>query len=181
MTIYDKPDILDTLFNEDIELKKRGRYFWSLCPFHSERTPSFKVDPDRQNFYCFGCHVGGDTFSFIQQYHNLSFPDTLSYLGIEKNRKHIKPDPVQIRKRALRRIYEQWKHAYTLYLADLLRMTDKAAALCRDMEQVESMAEIYHKLSTWQYEFDLLMGNDEQAKLDLFKGVRNGKNNRRAA
>jgi DNA primase len=62
-------------------LKKRGRKHVGLCPFHSEKTPSFTVDEDKQLFHCFGCGVGGDVFSLLMEKENLAFPDALKYLA----------------------------------------------------------------------------------------------------
>ncbi len=79
-----KPDIETILRNEGIELKLKGKSLWGLCPFHSERTPSFKVDLERQSFYCFGCGSGGDVIAFIQKYKGLSFKESLRYLVSER-------------------------------------------------------------------------------------------------
>jgi len=62
-------------------LKRRGRKHVGLCPFHSEKTPSFTVDEEKQLFHCFGCGVGGDVFSLIMEKENLDFPETLKYLA----------------------------------------------------------------------------------------------------
>ena len=62
-------------------LKKRGRKHVGLCPFHSEKTPSFTVDEEKQLFHCFGCGVGGDVFSLIMEKENLSFPEALKHLA----------------------------------------------------------------------------------------------------
>lgn len=62
-------------------LKKRGRKHVGLCPFHSEKTPSFTVDEDKQLFHCFGCGVGGDVFSLVMEKENLSFPEALKHLA----------------------------------------------------------------------------------------------------
>jgi len=62
-------------------LKKRGQNYTGLCPFHKEKTPSFVVSPDKQIFHCFGCHAGGNVFSFISKIENLSFADSVRYLG----------------------------------------------------------------------------------------------------
>jgi DNA primase len=62
-------------------LKKRGRKHVGLCPFHTEKTPSFTVDEDKQLFHCFGCGVGGDVFSLIMEKESLPFPDALKYLA----------------------------------------------------------------------------------------------------
>ena len=62
-------------------LKRRGRKHVGLCPFHSEKTPSFTVDEEKQLFHCFGCGVGGDVFSLVMEKENLGFPEALKYLA----------------------------------------------------------------------------------------------------
>lgn len=62
-------------------LKKRGRKWVGLCPFHTEKTPSFTVDEDKQLYHCFGCGVGGDVFSLIMQKEGLTFPEALKSLA----------------------------------------------------------------------------------------------------
>jgi DNA primase len=62
-------------------LKRRGRKHVGLCPFHSEKTPSFTVDEEKQLFHCFGCGVGGDVFSLVMEKENLDFPEALKYLA----------------------------------------------------------------------------------------------------
>lgn len=62
-------------------LKKRGRKYVGLCPFHSEKDPSFTVDPEKQLFHCFGCGAGGDVFSLVMQKENLTFPEALKHLA----------------------------------------------------------------------------------------------------
>ena len=52
---------IDEVVGESVPLKRKGKYLWACCPFHNEKTPSFKVDTDSQMFYCFGCHKGGDS------------------------------------------------------------------------------------------------------------------------
>ena len=54
-----------SLISESVPLKKAGRKYRGLCPFHNEKTPSFYVDETKQLFYCFGCGAGGDTFKFV--------------------------------------------------------------------------------------------------------------------
>jgi DNA primase len=58
-------------------LKPRGNNYVGLCPFHSEKTPSFVVSPDKKIFHCFGCHAGGNVFSFIQRIENVNFPKSV--------------------------------------------------------------------------------------------------------
>jgi DNA primase len=62
-------------------LKKRGRKWVGLCPFHSEKDPSFTVDEDKQLFHCFGCGIGGDLFSLVMEKENLTFPEAIKYLA----------------------------------------------------------------------------------------------------
>lgn len=65
-------DIVDFI-SEYVQLKKRGKNFVGLCPFHSEKTPSFTVSEDKQIFHCFGCHAGGNVFKFLMDYEKISF------------------------------------------------------------------------------------------------------------
>jgi DNA primase len=62
-------------------LKRRGRKWVGLCPFHTEKTPSFTVDEDKQLYHCFGCGVGGDVFSLVMEKENLTFPEALRSLA----------------------------------------------------------------------------------------------------
>jgi DNA primase len=64
-----------------LPLKKAGGNFVALCPFHREKTPSFSVNPHKQIFYCFGCHKGGDVFTFIREYEGLSFIEAVRRLA----------------------------------------------------------------------------------------------------
>ena len=60
-----------------LNLQKDGQNFKALCPFHTEKTPSFKINPEKQIFHCFGCGKGGNVFTFIMEYEHLSFPEAL--------------------------------------------------------------------------------------------------------
>jgi len=69
------------LIGQTVALKKRGRDFVGLCPFHSEKTPSFKVDPAKQYFYCFGCKAAGNAIDFVIKRDRIEFIDALRQLG----------------------------------------------------------------------------------------------------
>ena len=69
------------LISQYISLKKSGQNYTGLCPFHEEKTPSFSVSPAKQVFHCFGCHAGGDTFSFIMKMEGQTFSQTVRYLA----------------------------------------------------------------------------------------------------
>lgn len=78
--IKSRVDIVE-LISEYVTLKKAGRNFLGLCPFHNEKTPSFTVNRERQMFYCFGCGEKGDVFAFLMRLNNASFPETLTLLA----------------------------------------------------------------------------------------------------
>lgn len=63
-----------------VELKPAGKYLKGLCPFHTEKTPSFFVMPDKDSFSCYGCNKFGDIFSFVQEIENLNFPEAMNFL-----------------------------------------------------------------------------------------------------
>jgi DNA primase len=76
---------LVVLVSENVVLKQRGREFWGCCPFHDERTPSFKVDSASGLYHCFGCGAGGDAYKFVMQTQNLEFIDAVRYLAQRAN------------------------------------------------------------------------------------------------
>jgi DNA primase len=82
--IRDANDIVD-LISEYLPLKKRGKNFLGLCPFHTEKDPSFTVTPDKQIFYCFGCGEGGNVISFLMKHEKLSFPEAVKLLAKRAN------------------------------------------------------------------------------------------------
>ncbi len=78
--VKSKIDIVEVI-GERVALKKAGRHFKGLCPFHSEKSPSFIVSSERQSFKCFGCQEGGDVISFLQKYDGYSFLEALEMLA----------------------------------------------------------------------------------------------------
>ncbi|MDD4549505.1 MAG: DNA primase [Syntrophomonadaceae bacterium] len=78
--IQDRLDIVD-IVSETVNLSRKGNRYWGLCPFHQEKTPSFSVTPDKNMFYCFGCHAGGDIFSFVMKRDGLDFKEALELLA----------------------------------------------------------------------------------------------------
>ena len=103
--IRERLDIIE-LVNGYTPLKKAGRSFKGLCPFHQEKTPSFVVFPDSQNFHCFGCGKGGDLFTFYMEIERVDFREALRELarraGVElENTPGIKPEQDERRERLL--------------------------------------------------------------------------------
>lgn len=78
--VLGRSDIVELISN-CIPLKRAGRNFKALCPFHQEKTPSFMVSPERQIFHCFGCQAGGNAISFLMRYEHLEFREAVEYLA----------------------------------------------------------------------------------------------------
>lgn len=78
--VRDNTNILDVV-GSYVSLKKKGKRYWACCPFHQEKTPSFSVSPEDGLYYCFGCHAGGDVFSFVEKMENLSFTEAVERLA----------------------------------------------------------------------------------------------------
>jgi DNA primase len=85
-------DIVEVV-SQYLPLKRSGRNFKALCPFHSEKTPSFTVSPDKQIFHCFGCGAGGDVLSFVMRKENMTFPEAVRYLARRANVQLPEADP----------------------------------------------------------------------------------------
>lgn len=82
--IKSKNDIVD-IISEYVTLKRSGRNFFGLCPFHKEKSPSFSVSPDKQIFHCFGCGVGGDVIHFISKIENINYKEAIELLATRAN------------------------------------------------------------------------------------------------
>ena len=78
--LISRTDLVD-LVSEYVPLNKKGRNYWGLCPFHSEKTPSFSVSADKQIFKCFGCGKGGGAINFVMELDNLPFRDAVAVLA----------------------------------------------------------------------------------------------------
>jgi DNA primase len=104
--VKNKVSVVDVV-GETVQLKKAGSTHKGLCPFHSEKTPSFVVTPARETWHCFGCGLGGDIFSFVMQRDSVSFPEALKVLaaraGIEIDERSRRDDA---RKARLRDVLE---------------------------------------------------------------------------
>ena len=82
--VKEQADIVQ-IISEVVDLKKSGASYLGLCPFHTEKTPSFSVHGGRQSFRCFGCGESGDVYTFLMKYHNIEFYDALKQLAQRYN------------------------------------------------------------------------------------------------
>jgi len=153
------------------ELKKKGRYLWALCPLpgHIEKTPSFKVDPERQTFHCFGCGAGGNVISFVMKYHGMGFKEALAYLSIEGDR--YRPSSREMRRRDLVRRFNEWVNDFYDERCVLLRTLHRAKLNKKTEEEVCCIAEFYHLESAWRHQIAVLLGNDDMAKVQMYREI----------
>lgn len=96
--VRDRNDIV-SLVGEYVHLTRKGNRYWGLCPFHSEKTPSFSVNPEKQFYYCFGCKATGTVFQFLMEKDRLSFPEAVAALARRANlplpREELTPEEEQ--------------------------------------------------------------------------------------
>ncbi|MBN2245279.1 MAG: DNA primase [Candidatus Aminicenantes bacterium] len=90
--------------SEYTTVRRRGNKYIGLCPFHSEKTPSFTIDEAKQLYHCFGCGAGGDIFTLVMEKENLTFPEAVRYLAEKYNipipeKKKYSPEKIQLEKR----------------------------------------------------------------------------------
>jgi DNA primase len=81
-TIKRRNDLGEVVIEHGIELKRRGKTYFGLCPFHEEKTASFGVNREAGLFHCFGCGVGGDVIGFVVRFHQISFREALERLAM---------------------------------------------------------------------------------------------------
>ncbi len=115
------------IISEYIPLKRAGRNFRALCPFHQEKTPSFMVSPDKGIFHCFGCSAGGNVFNFIMKYEGLEFPQAVRLLA-EKTEVKLPPTSMFTREeKDTRNLFQINEMACSWYQANLKREQGRLA------------------------------------------------------
>jgi len=119
--VRSRTDIVEVI-SEYVSLQRKGKNYLGLCPFHSEKTPSFTVTPEKQMFYCFGCNAGGNVFSFLMKRENWSFVESIQNLaaryGVSLPEKELSPREREENRR--RRRFEEIHELATNYFHDLL-------------------------------------------------------------
>ena len=126
--IRNSNDIVD-IISQYVNLKKSGRNFFGLCPFHNEKSPSFAVSPDKQIFHCFGCGVGGNVFHFVSKIENVGFKESVEMLANRANITLPTIDNEQDNKASYlkSRVYEINKQTAQFYHENLYKPTAKVA------------------------------------------------------
>lgn len=141
--IKSKIDIVD-LIAEHVDLKRAGQNYKGLCPFHSEKTPSFMVNPSKQIFHCFGCNKGGDVFTFLMDYERMSFQEALSYLadkaGLKIEQYKDSPGINKGLKESLFAMHKEASDFFTACLRDSERASSYVAGRGLHMETAKKFA-----------------------------------------
>jgi hypothetical protein len=166
-------DLLSVAESAGVDLHKRGCRHCGLCPFHTEKTPSFFIFPDNR-FKCFGCGESGDCIDFVMKLHGLSFPDALKHLGIEQG--PMTPEirrNIERRKQQAARIkrFRDWEQRYCWYVSDLWFQTKRLMANGIPPGDLELYAPLFHMLPIWRNQIDVLVHGTDQEKFKLFEDV----------
>ena len=170
-------DIVE-LIGQYVQLKKAGQNHVGLCPFHSEKDPSFTVSPAKQMFHCFGCKKGGDIFAFWMEYHKVPFPQALQDLA---SRYHVtllerEWTPSQKRKKELKELLLKINHTAAEYFHHLLMGTKKGEPGRKYLEKraISKDMTLEFKLGYAQDEWDGLTKFLRGKKVDLEKADQAG-------
>lgn len=119
--VRNRNDMVEVV-SQYVKLKKSGKRFKGLCPFHPEKRPSFMVDSQKQLFHCFGCEAGGDIYTFLMKIENIDFPEALQILADRAGytlRRDKSGIPTSERKRIKERLYKLHKLAKEFYVKNL--------------------------------------------------------------
>lgn len=115
---------LVSLVNERVVLTQKGRLFWGCCPFHDEKTPSFKIDPDLQNWHCFGCGKSGDVFGYLMESEHLEFPEAVRALADRANLEITEVGGSGVPRSLKDRMMQACAEAEEFYHMELMRSRD---------------------------------------------------------
>jgi DNA primase len=163
-------NLFSVLNTEGVELKRAGNKFIGLCPFHTEKNPSFTVFPDNRA-KCFGCGWYGSPVDFIMALHGLSFKEALSYLGISQEPLSIKDkQKIQGQKRRLKLInrFRQWERDAVFTFSRLVRtigqLTEKMTP-----DEFENNGYLLDQVPYLEHCLDVLCSGDDEQKMRLYR------------
>jgi len=156
----DQPSIVEVVEAAGVALRRVGREWFGLCPFHSENTPSFAVNEDKNVWCCHGCHEGGDSISFIMKFHGVNFRDALKLLGIEADKR---PEPRAVRRRERAKRIAAWARATSNKLNERLHDIDEQRYLLNELRKLKraDSAFIAEEGARLKREWDILLTLDD--------------------
>lgn len=167
-----RPEILPVVETAGVVLKKSGRSHFGLCPFHSEKTPSFAVNAEKNVFYCHGCHEGGDAVRFIEKLHGVNFKEALKILNIDGG--SYRPDAKRISRRKRAREIAEWARATSIKLRDALLEIGQQAHTARKILREYAEADkvfLREYLASLGRQWDLLTTLDDDLNGSALVGI----------
>lgn len=173
-------DIVEVI-SRDTDLRRAGKQLTGRCPFHDEKTPSFFVNPDKQLYYCFGCHAGGDLITYLRTKHGLSFRAAAHQAGRElKDYRYAPQTAVDREKVEIRFRFMQWQRDFARNLTRLhdeielaeiaYRSITRAPEVWPEEEQdywITYLGDLYGALSVAQHENDMRKDVETEWKMWL--------------
>lgn len=176
MHIQNKPDIVDVVRDAGIEVIQKGNGLWARCPFHNEKTASFKIDKERQFFYCFGCHEHGDVITFTMKLRGIAFKEALGVLGIDSKNPSLSPPKRWIdRRQRLVEEFHAWCRWYRHECLELIGIVDRIERLVDDPAYLllQGVSDAFLARFIAQYHVWLLTGSfDNEDVVALYKAYR---------
>ncbi|MCX6169225.1 MAG: DNA primase [Ignavibacteriales bacterium] len=168
--IRNAADIVD-IVSAHVHLKKRGKNFIGLCPFHQEKTPSFTVSDDKQIYHCFGCGVGGNVFKFLMEFKNISFIEAVEeiadHLGIKIEIENNQSDAQQ---NELEELYELNVLAARFFSDNLLKSNDgEQAREYLKRRNIKLQTQKIFGIGYAPYGWDNFLSHAKENKVDLIK------------
>jgi DNA primase len=168
--IRDRANILEVV-SDYVSLKKTGRNYKGLCPFHSEKTPSFMVNEEKQIFHCFGCGEGGDVFAFLMKTGHFSFPEAAEELAKRYGIKLLRREssPLQKKEMAKREVLFRINQLASDYFHDLLTRKREGEAGRKYLSQRSVSEPIIkeHRLGYAPERWDMLVQHLIEKKVPL--------------
>ena len=171
-------DLPGVVRDAGVELQNRAGRWVGLCPFHSEKTPSFQIyqgKTGKWHYHCFGCGAHGDAVDFLQRLHGLDFKGALNHLGINQGfltrankRETAEANKKRQRRRELIGFFREWERAAVHHYSMLVRATSKAMTELTPAN-FDECADVLQPLATWEYWLDILTFGDDSEKFALFQ------------
>lgn len=171
-------NIVDVI-SQHVNLRKAGKDHIGLCPFHTEKTPSFTVSESKQFFYCFGCGAGGDVLDFVMKTNGLDFLHALKFFGVDVD---VAVPETQVRRQKQRRRQEQrkrerdqkayqeynrWVTRYANWLKDIILTCDLLLDTL-PTAQIFEIGNVFNRLSIWKYHQQIIDSGDEDVIFQLY-------------